>query len=463
MPPTLTRRDFALAAVAAVHARPRRPNIIVHAMDDQRFDQVGWFGGRSRFEFLRTTNLDRIAANGVCFRNAFVTFSLCSPSRATMFTGQDVRTHGVNRLAAGLRPGSVIFPGLLKQAGYETGFVGKWHIGSKSDTPRPEFDYWAGVRGQGRYIDPVMNVNGTRTEFHGYATDVFMDLALEFLARPRNKPFFLWLAQKAPHAPCTPPRHLESLYEEIDVPLPETYEEDHSDKPAWFTTQHDHDAFLKLLYPEAKYQQYVKNFCRTIKSVDENLGRLLHELDDRGLSEDTVIVHISDNGHFLGEHRLYSKMLMYEESIRIPFLVRYPRLVPYNPRICEDMVLNLDVAPTVLDLAGVDVPDWMEGRSLRRQVEGKEVKGWRRSFRYEYFNSRWGLPDFDGVRTADGWMYCRFPDWEQMYDINADPKQVRNLAADPAYATKKKELQAELRGLGGGRRRLRGPSPYTPM
>jgi len=293
----------------------------------------------------------------------------------------------------------------------------------------------------------------------GYASEIFMDQALEFITRKRDKPFFLWLGQKAPHSPCTPPKHLEHLYEEINVAKPPTYSESHDDKPAWFVEQHDHDFFHVLLHPNAAYQKYVKDFCRTIVSVDEQLGRLMKTLDEQGLTENTVIIHTADNGHFLGEHQLYSKMLMYEESIRVPLIVRYPGFAPAG-RKCDDMVLNLDMAPTVLELAGLPAPKDMEGRSFRELIAGQTPRKWRRSYRYEYYCSSWGLPDFDGVRTTDGWKYCRFPDWEQMYDLNEDPTEVRNLAKDAKYAAKKRELQQELRRLGGGVRQLRPPCPY---
>jgi len=465
-PTTTSRRAFlstslgaAIAGRAPAAPRSRRPNIIVNVMDDQRWDCLSCYEGKSVLNFIRTPNMDRLAAEGVRFRNAFVTFSLCSPSRATMLTGKDVRTHGVNRLANDIAAGHEIFPTLLKQAGYETGYTGKWHIGKASDVPLPAFDHWAGVRDQGQYVDPVMNINGSTTKVPGYATEIFMDQAVEFITKKRDKPFFLWLGQKAPHSPCTPPKHLETLYDDIDVAKPPTYFESHDDKPTWFVEQHDHDFFHTLLHPNAAYQKYTKDFCRTIVSVDEQLGRMMKTLDEKGLTENTIIIHIADNGHFLGEHQLYSKMLMYEESIRVPLIVRYPGFAKTGYK-CDDMVLNLDMGPTVLDLAGVPVPKDMEGRSFRELVAGRTPRNWRRSYRYEYYCSSWGLPDFDGVRTSDGWKYCRFPDWEQMYNVNEDPTELRNLAKDSKYASKKSELQQELRRLGGGVRQLRPPCPY---
>jgi N-acetylglucosamine-6-sulfatase len=439
--------------------RERRPNILVIITDDQRPDAMSCYDKPSTLSFLKTPNQDRLAAEGVRFRNMFVTTSLCSPSRASMMTGKYVHTHGVNQLAAELDPRHRIFPALLKEGGYETGFVGKWHIGAKSDVPNPAFDYWAGVRGQGEYVDPTINIDGSPTQMRGYSETIFADLAQEFIRRDRQKPFFLWLAHKAPHSPCTPPRHLETLFDDIEVPLPATYYETHEDKPPWYVTFHDHDYFHYLLYPKDKYEKYVKNYCRTIVSVDENLGRILKTLDEKGLTDNTAIFYLGDNGHFLGEHQLYSKMLMYEESIRIPLLVRYPGFAPGGTKN-DDIILNADLAPTILDIAGVGVPEDMEGRSSRQMIAGNEISDWRRSFLYEYFCSRWGLPDLDGVRTADGWKYVRFPDWEQLYNLNEDPTEVRNLAKLAGYQDKKKQLIAELQRLGGGRHQLRGPSPY---
>jgi len=454
-----SRREFLGGGLVAARGGRSRPNIIVIVMDDQRHDALSCYEKPSPLSFLKTPNMDRLAAEGVRFQNAFVTTSLCSPSRATMLSGKYVRTHGVNRLALDLAPDCTVFPALLKQAGYETGFVGKWHLGRDSDVPDAAFDYWAGVRDQGLYIDPLLNINGERVKVPGYATDIFTDHALQFISRKRERPFFLWLAHKAPHSPCTPPKHLEKLYEEVEVPFPATYHESHDDKPPWFLESHDHDYFHVLLHPKEKYQQYVKDYCRSIVSVDENIGRLLGLLRDRGLEENTAIFHLSDNGHFLGEHQLYSKMLMYEESIRIPLIVRYPGFAPAGLKP-DEIVLNLDLAPAILDIAGLAAHKDMEGRSFRELIAGRKLGDWRRSFMYEYFASSWGLTDLEGVRTAGGWKYVRYPGWEQLFNLNEDPHEVRNLAADPKHAPMKRRLVAELRRLGGGRRELSGPSPY---
>jgi arylsulfatase A-like enzyme len=251
--------------------------------------------------------------------------------------------------------------------------------------------------------------------------------------------------------PCTPPKHLEALYKDFTVPLPNTYHEKHDDKPAWFQEFHDHDFFHVKFHPPERYQEYVKNYCRSLVSVDESLGRLLKTLDENGLAENTAILWLSDNGHFMAEHQLFSKMMPYEESMRIPMLMRWPGRIPAGSQR-DEIVLNVDVAPTVLQLAGMDVPSAMEGRSFRELALGRPVADWRKSFRFEYFaEGGWGLPSLEAVRTSDGWMYARYPDWEQLYWLAEDPFEIRNLAADPKYAQKKKSLVQELHALGGGK------------
>lgn len=458
-----TRREFLGAAaspLACSATAAARPNIILIVVDDQRYDASSAFGYGGIFSFLKTPNMDRLAREGVHFRNAFVTFSLCTPSRASILTGQYVHTHGVNALGMEFPRPTWTFPEALKEAGYDTGFVGKWHIGPQSEVPRPAYNYWAAFRGQGTYFDPLLNVNGVRTPTKGYVTEVLTGRALDFLARKRNRPFFLHFAHKAPHDPVTPPARLELHFADVRVPYPESYFEKHDDKPSWYLNFHDHDAFHYMFHPHEKFEKYVKDYARTLVAVDESLGRVLEALDRSGEAENTAIVYMSDNGHFMAEHQFFSKMIMYEESIRIPLLVRYPHAGRRGARR-DEFALNVDIAPTILDLAGIPAPRELEGRSLLPIIEGKKVPGWRRSFLYEYEDaSNLGLPQFEGVRTADGWQYARYPDWEQLDHLPDDPHQVRNLASTPKYSRKKAELIKELRRLGGGRGELKGPGGY---
>lgn len=458
----LTRRSVlgSLAApVVARAGRAARPNVVLIITDDQRYDAFSASGYPGILSFLQTPNMDRLTAEGMHFRNAFCTTSLCSPSRASILSGQYVHTHGVNSLMGELKPGCRIFPQLLKEAGYETGLIGKWHLGKESEKPQPAFDYWAAYRGIGRYVDPVLNVNGQATQTKGYTTDLLTEHALQFIQKKRERPFFLQLAHIAPHGPVTPPQHLESLFQDVRIPYPPSAYEEQDDKPSWYRNFHDHDFFHRELHPHAKFEKYVKDYCRTLVSVDQNFGRLLRALDDARLTENTVVVWMSDNGHFLGEHQFYSKMIMYEEATRIPIMVRFPGRTPPGAK-CREIVLNVDIGPTILDLAGVPIPKEMEGRSFRPLLEGKKVRDWRKSFLYEY-DDGWGLPPLEGVRTLDGWQYARYTDWEQLYYMPEDPYQIRNLATIPKFARKKQELAEELKRLGGGRPLTKGPSAYT--
>jgi arylsulfatase A-like enzyme len=447
-----------LASLAGKPA-PKRPNIITILTDDQRWDAFSGYGKPSVLNFMKTPNMDRLAAEGAHFRNTFVTTSLCSPSRASIMTGKYVHTHGVVALEMYPKPGCRLFPAMLQESGYETGFVGKWHLGKESDIPNPAFDYWAGFKGQGAYNNVTLNINGTKTPTQGYVTDVLTDHAIDFVTQKRDKPFFLHFGHKAPHSPCTPPKELESLYEDVDVPLPTTYYEPLDGKPAWYANCHDHDAFHTIFHPKDKYQAYVRNYCRTLVSVDRNLGRLLKVLDDKGLAENTVIFYLSDNGHFLAEHQLFSKMLPYEEAMRIPLLVRWPGVIQAGQKR-DEIALNVDIAPTILDIAGAPVPRDMEGRSFARMLHGQQIGGWRQSYFYEYFASGgWGIPSLETVRTADGWKYSRYPDWEQLFWLAEDPYEMRNLADNPKYAAKKRALIQELHKLGGGKH-LDTEGPY---
>ena len=437
----------------------QRPNILMIVMDDQRWDAFSASGLGGILSFLKTPHMDRLAHEGTHFRNMFVTTSLCSPSRASIMSGKYAHTHGVWALRGNVPPGCRIFPDLLREAGYDTAFVGKWHLGIESEKPNPAFNYWAAFRDLGVYFDPLLNVNGVETPTHGYVTDILTDHAANFLRQPREKPFFLYVGHKAPHGPCTPAKEMESLYKDLEIPLPKTYYENHDDKPPWYLNFTDHDYWHTELHPVEKYQQYVKDYCRTLVSVDNSLGRLMKILEESGEAENTAIFLTADHGHFLGEHQFYSKMIMYEEAIRMPLLVRYPKLTPAGARR-DEMVLNVDLAPTVLDLAGVPVPKDMEGRSAKPLLAGNKVPDWRRSFLYEWSSSGgWGLPALEGVRTADNWQYARYFDWEQLYDMNSDPLQVHNLALDPKYQARKEKLMGELQRLGGGRK-LDPPGPY---
>lgn len=466
----ITRRDFMTRGVAAAgvlaaglsmsetgFGADERPNILFILTDDQRYDAMGFMGHPP---FLKTPNIDRIAREGAHVRNTFVTISLCAPSRACFLTGMYAHKHGVvTNEGSEFDPSTCpSFPQLLQKAGYETAFVGKWHMAAKSD-PRPGFDYWLSFKGQGVYEDPKLNENGREFQATGYMTDLLTDHAVKFLEKKRDKPFCMILSHKAVHGPFTPPdRHKDDLADD-SIPEPASYKDTYADKPQWmrrtftygiqrsqWAASEDKPIPDKIVRKEWNGKGMM-DYYRTILGIDDSVGQVLDALEKAGKLDNTVVVFAGDNGYFVGEHGLGDKRLMFEESIRIPFLVRYPKLVKGGTKV-DGTVLNIDLAPTLLELAGEKVPEGMQGRSMVPVLKGKPGH---ESFLYEYFREAWaaGLPLMLGVRT-NGWKYCSYPDMndiEELYDLKADPIEMHNLSQDPAHATQLKEMRDELARL----------------
>ncbi len=452
----------------------RRPNIVVILTDDQRWDAMSCAG----HPLLRTPNIDRIAAEGVRFANAFVTTSLCSPSRASFLTGTYAHTHGVlTNETRDHAPELRSFPSILRANGYETAYVGKWHM-KPSGEPRPGFDYWLSFAGQGQYADPALNENGRELQAAGYITDVLTDYAVRWLRRRRYRPFCLYLAHKAPHQPFAPaPRHA-GLYCDAKLKEPPSFDDTFASKPQWMRTTLmrgarrdqrivNYRAPVPPSVPPGRWgsrnQDYLQ-YYRTLAAVDDSVGQVLEALERLGVADSTVVVFASDNGFFHGEHRWSDKRLMYGESIRIPLLVRYPRLFPAG-RVAREMILNIDLAPTLLDIAKVPVPQYMQGRSFKPLVTGAPYRA-RTSFLYEYFEEDWlpGIPTMLGVRTTR-WKYITYPeleDLDELYDLAHDPHEMRNLALDRAHAgtlaAMKQELERLKRETG-----YREPAPPPPV
>lgn len=436
-----------------------RPNILFILTDDQRWDAMSCMG----HPFLATPNMDRIAGEGALFSNAFVTTSLCSPSRASFLTGAYAHRHGVvTNEANDPDPALPTFPQLLQRAGYETAFIGKWHMARKAG-PRPGFDYWLSFVGQGQYENPKLNENGRDFQAEGYMTDLLTNHAVNWLKRAREKPFCLVLSHKAVHGPFTPaPRHREA-FGDVDMAEPANFNDRYEGKPEWYRRistygarkarwiQSEGKPVPPALEP-GKWESRAKariDYYRALLAVDEGIGRVFEALESTGEMDSTVIVFAGDNGFFHGEHRRGDKRLIYEESIRIPFLMRYPKIVKPGSRV-SGMALNIDLAPTLLDLAGVAVPATMQGRSLLPLLQGRSVR-WRQSFLYEYFREEWlpGIPLMLGVRTPR-WKYARYPDIadiEELYDLKDDPGELRNLAQDPSYEGRVEEMRRELQRL----------------
>lgn len=432
-----------------------RPNLVVIIADDMAY---GLFGAGRRLPFLQLPNLERLAAGGVQFDHAFVTTSLCSPSRASILSGLYAHAHGVTvNESVELDPSIPTFPRLLRAAGYRTAYVGKWHMDARNDGPRPGFDYWVSFQGQGIYQDPMLNVNGQKVQRSGYITDLLTDYAREWLASAPPEPFLLMLSHKAAHAPFTPaPRHASALAGAW-LPEPANYRDSFESKPSWqrryarcggtaaaYTNCPDPLPEWLGRWPWTGDDPDKLDYLRALIGLDDSVGTVMSELESRGLQRNTYVLFISDNGFFLGEHRLGDKRLAYEESMRVPLVVSGPGLAP---RAASTLALNLDVAPTLLDLAGVAVPPSMQGRSLVGVLRGQSPSV-RDAFLYEYAaDPRLPvIPPIVALRTlAQKYVtYPTRPGEYELYDLAADSAEVGNVCDRPDWAARRAELQQRL-------------------
>ncbi|HRQ88761.1 MAG TPA: sulfatase [Bacteroidia bacterium] len=458
-----------------------RPNIVFIFSDDHAQHAISAYGSKVN----ETPNIDRLAAGGTRFANSFVTNSICTPSRATLLTGQYSHLNGVpvfNRFD-GSRDHVAKH---LQAGGYHTGMIGKWHLGSDPTG----FDRWIVLPGQGDYWNPSFLVPGKRLTIEGHCTDITTELGIEWIrTRPKDKPFFLMLHQKAPHRSWEPAeRHVE-MFKDREIPEPETLWDDYATRPAALpeneqTVAHDLTRRdLKLTPPEGlqgkerqqwnqakpmelevdgkmltgeelvkwKYQKYMKDYLACVQGVDDGVGRVLDYLDESGLSENTIVIYSADNGWYLGDLGLYDKRFMYEPGLRVPLLAKGPGIKAGH--VPEQLVANIDLAPTFLDLAGLPVPDSMQGRSVAPLLRGETPGEWRDSVYYRYYHDpgHHNTRAHYGVRTATHKLihYWKKDAWE-MYDLTKDPTEQRNLlhpnlaSLDKETVAKFEELKAEL-------------------
>ncbi len=439
---SMNRRNFlrvsgaALAGAPCVRTQPARRNVVFILTDDHRYNFIGaldhpWLKGH-------TPNLDRFVRRGVHFRNAFVTSSLCSPSRATILTSLYMHSHGVQDNFSKLDPGLPTFPELLRRNGYRTGFFGKWHMGGSGDDPQPGFDHWLSFRGQGDYEDPELNVNGSRRRVRGNMTDILTGEATHFMRDNASRPFCLYLSHKAVHAPFRPPDRHAGQFEGLTVPHPASMlykEEFYRQWPEWVrrrrVTRHGVDGMFDSDEP---FDVHYRRYCQCLAGVDDSLGSLWDQLESSRLLDDTLVIYMGDNGYLWGEHGLIDKRAMYEPSIRVPLLAHCPSLFGVSPRPVDSLALNLDIAPAILDAAGVAPPPSMQGRSLLPLATGRPPGDWRREFLYEY---AWEqdfpyTPNIAGLRTETHSLmhYPGIWDIPELYDLRADPEQIHNLLSD---------------------------------
>lgn len=431
----------------AAGTKPQRPNVILVLADDLRWDALGCAGN----PVIQTPHLDRLASHGTLFRNAFVTTSICAVSRASILCGQYARRHGINDFATPLTPvqWAQTYPALLRKAGYRTGFIGKFGVGKDVKPMAAEFDYWRGLPGQaGPFLDP-----NASTKPH--ATARFGEQALEFLrgCEP-SKPFCLSLSFSAPHARDGEPREYppdprdEKLYADAMIPVPKlATDEAFRRLPAFVQDSEGRRRWQRRFATPQKFQRVTRDYYRLITGLDREVGRIRAELATRALAANTVILFTSDNGYVLGDRGMADKWLPYEESIRVPLIIYDPRLpASARGRKVSALALNIDLAPTILDLARLPVPDGMQGRSLvplfREDNGGGE---WRHEFFYEHHTLPKVIPPSEAVRT-ERWKYIRWagrePAAEELYELRADPDEEHNLAANPDSG----KTLAELRG-----------------
>lgn len=469
----------------------QKPNIIVIFSDDHALQAISAYGS----PYVKTPNIDRIANEGAIFKNTFCTNSICAPSRAVLLTGKYNHINGQydNRTGTRINTGQPMFPQYLQHNGYQTAWIGKWHINNHPQ----HFDYWKILPGQGLYYNPdFINMDSSRVRVDGYATDIITDEALSWLdtGRDRSKPFSLVIGHKAPHREWQPDVQDLHAFDDKTFPVPDNFFDEYAGRKAaqfqlmeikdlrwdydlkvntedvgyvkrmtsnqkagWDKYYESENARLdttKMTPKEValwKYQRYMHDYMACIISLDRNIGRVLDYLDKKGLSENTIVIYSSDQGFYLGEHGWFDKRFMYEQSLRMPFVMRYPKIIKQKT-VINDMIVNLDFAPTILELAGVTVPSDMQGKSVLPLVQkGKVPVKWRKSMYYHYYefpDSHRVMPHF-GVRTDRYKLIYFYGDesfWE-FYDLNTDPQEMKNGYGDQRNDKIILQLKKELKTL----------------
>lgn len=433
------------AVTVASLAEEKRPNFLFIITDDQRWDAIAAVqqeqGDKARFPWLETPALDKLKSQSASFRSAFCTTSLCSPSRASFLTGQYTHTHGVTNNHSPFPTGATTYATVLKEHGYRTGYVGKWHMGNEEQ--RPGFDYSASFRGQGKFFQcpVIVRKDGDRKEVIAdkWIDDASTDFAIDFLRENKERPFLLTVGFKSVHGPREPhPDQRTSYTGENTRPVPNV------------------EAYAPFL-PEKKNNPAKNNpgnpklldYFRTLTSADRSLGRLLDEVDSLGLDNNTIVIFTSDNGYYLGEHGLGDKRSAYEESLRLPLLVRSP-FHDEKKSAVEPIVLNIDLAPTIVDLAGLPVPSSFQGKSLKPLLEGSKPDTWRKDFLYEYFYERnFRNPPVVAIRTENEKLvtYPGREAWNQLFEVRQDPYELVNHYANSEKSGLRQQLETRLEEL----------------
>lgn len=485
------------AKLAAQDAKTKaaKPNIIYIMADDLTIQAISAYGGIYK-NVAPTPSIDRLAKEGMLFNDVLCTNAICGPSRAAILTGNYSHKNGFykNENGGQFDASQWTFPQEFQKNGYQTSLFGKWHLGTNPvgfDT----YKIHAAAGQQGLYWNPTYNVNGKEVKEKGYSTNLETDFAINWLDKERNKdqPFMMILQYKAPHRPWEPDKKYEDLWENIEMPYPATFNDDYKgrEKTAGDTEMTmDHlsrrDMKLKtpselkgkeklewefygakngqIVQPEGlskeegrkwRYQTYIKDYLACVKSVDDNIGRVLKYLDDNNMAHNTMIVLTSDQGFYLGDHGFFDKRFIYEESLRMPFLVRYPKVVKGGTEN-NDVISNIDFASTLLDVAGIKNSQKVQGKSFKSILEGKTPANWRQSMYYHYYEFPYWhhVQPHYGIRTQKytlAHFYYSMDVWE-LYDLEKDPLQLKNEINNPAYinviSKLKKELKRLMKGYG---------------
>ncbi|RKY89919.1 sulfatase [candidate division KSB1 bacterium] len=507
-----TRRDFLKITGAGAAAlilpdyfiiskkNKKQPNILFIMSDDHTCQAIGCYGSKIN----KTPNIDRIAEEGIRFNNCFCTNSICAPSRAVILTGKYNHINGVIDNSTVFDNSQETFPKILQKAGYQTAIIGKWHLKSEPTG----FDYWNILPGQGDYYNPDFIEMGDRKNYIGYVTNLITDFSLNWLKnRDTEKPFCLMMHHKATHRNWMPETKYLNLFNDVNIPKPETFYDDYRTRSdaarqqemsiiknlnyAWDLkipatgkkeklnwgeralnnklkrlTKEQLEAWNQAYGPKNeafkkanlkgkdlddwKYQRFIKDYLRCVVSIDDSIGRIFDYLDRTGLAENTIVIYTSDQGFYLGEHGWFDKRFMYEESLRMPLIIRYPEKINAGT-VNNDMVLNLDFAPTFLDYAGADIPESMQGHSMKPILSGKTPENWRKSMYYHYYEypAVHSVKRHYGIRTQRYKLihfYYDIEAWE-LYDLKNDPHELNNLYGNPEYKDIVKRLKRELNEL----------------
>ena len=467
---------------------PERPNILFVMADDHTGQAWGIYDGILK-DYAHTPNIKRLAEEGCVLNNCLVSNSICAPSRATILTGQYSHINGVKTLSGALYPEQNNIAKVLQKAGYQTAIIGKWHL-KKEPTG---FDYYSVLPGQGRYWNPLFRTKENwqdgleaAEEYEGFSTDIIAQKTIEWLKnRDKTKPFMMFCHFKATHEPFDYPERFSHLYRDIELPVPESFWDKGADetgrsfkgqsidnlmKRYLFATENPDKKADFMYYPELPfsidglspeearmktYQKFVKDFLRCGAAADDNLGKLLEYLDEEGLAENTVVIYTADQGYYLGEHGWFDKRMIIEESIHMPFVIRYPKEIPSGTRN-EDLIENVDFSALLADYAGAEYPQSMQGRSFRENLKGNTPDDWRNYTYYRYWEHQTIRPGHFGIRGkryklaffyGNGFKDNKYGEGENtgrfwdFYDLEKDPNELHNAYYDPEY----KDIIAEMK------------------